>query len=136
MLGVGHTYSKNSNGQRRRIEVDTNKSEIDKLIKQTNKDNKMKFLADKYFNKITNNVIKASMNNKKEICFYFNYYDFLNNRLGKPHGLLNEFMYEMCYEYSKYVTKDCHGNVMTLKTLFGPTFKWEIKGKNMIIISW
>jgi len=25
---------------------------------------------------------------------------------------------------------------MTFKTLFGQNFKWELKGKNMMIISW
>ena len=74
--------------------------------------------------------------NKNEIKFYYNYYDFVNDRLGKPHGFLNEFMYEMCYEYSEYVTKDDHDNPMTFKTLFGQNFKWELKGKNMMIISW
>ena len=96
----------------------------------------MNFLANKYFNKISNAVIKASVNNKKEIHFFYNYYDFVNNRLGKPHGFLNEFMQEMSYEYSEYITKDDNNNPLTFKTLFGNDFKWEIKGKNMIIISW
>lgn len=135
MLGSGYMYAKNTNGQRRRIE-EPNKSEIDKLIKETARKSKINSLANKYFNKITNSVVKAATNSKNEIHFYYNYYDFVNNGLGKPHGFLNEFMSEMCYEYSEYVTKDCHGNAMTFKTLFGQNFKWELKGKNMMIISW
>ena len=135
MLGSGHMYAKNNNGQRRRID-EPNKSEIDKLIKENSRKNKINHLANKYFNKITNSVIKASTNGKSEIHFYYNYYDFVNDGLGKPHGFLNEFMSEMCYEYSEYITKDCNGNPMTFKTLFGHNFKWELKGKNMMIISW
>jgi hypothetical protein len=135
MLGSAHMYSKTSNGQRLRIDVPV-KSDIDKLIKENARKEKMNSLANKYFNKITNAVIKAASNNKNEIKFYYNYYDFVNDRLGKPHGFLNEFMYEMCYDYSEYVTKDEQGNPMTFKTLFGQNFKWELKGKNMMIISW
>lgn len=135
MLGSAHMYSKTSNGQRLRIDVPV-KSDVDKLIKENARKEKMNSLANKYFNKITNAVIKAASSNKNEIKFYYNYYDFVNDRLGKPHGFLNEFMYEMCYDYSEYVTKDEHGNPMTFKTLFGQNFKWELKGKNMMIISW
>lgn len=135
MLGFGYMYAKNTNGQRRRIE-EPNKNEIDKLIKDNFRKNKINSLANKYFNKISNSVVKAVSNGKNHIHFYYNYYDFINNRLGKPHGFLNEFMSEMCYEYSEYVTKDCHGNPMTFKSLFGENFKWELKGKNMMIISW
>lgn len=134
MLGSGYMYAKNTNGQRRRIE-ELNKSNIDK-IKESKRKNKINLLANKYFNKITNSIIKAITNGKNQIYFYYNYYDFVNNGLGKPLGFLNEFMYEMCYEYSKYVTKDCNGNPMTFKTLFGQNFKWELKLKNMMIISW
>ena len=140
MLGIGQTYSKTSTGQRRRIDIgdsdSSNKSEIDKLIKENARENKMIFLTNKYFNKITNAVIKANTLNKNEIHFYYNYYDFVNDGLGKPHGFLNQFMYEMCYEYSKYISKDNNGKPITFKTLFGHTFKWELKGKNMMIISW
>ena len=135
MLGSGYMYTKNSNSQRRRINL-PNKSEIDKLIKDTERKNKINLLADKYFNKIVNSIIKAITENKNKIHFYYNYYDFVNNRLGKPHGFLNEFMYEMCYEYSEYVSKDCHNNPITFKILFGQNFKWELCGKNMMIISW
>ena len=135
MLGSGYMYAKNSNGQRRRIE-EPNKRENNKLIKETYRNNKIYWLANKYFNNITNNVIKAATNGKNEINFYYNYYDFVNNGLGKPHGFLNEFMSEMCYEYSQYISNDCHGNPMTFKILFGQNFKWELKGKNMMIISW
>ena len=135
MLGSANLYAKTSNGQRRRIDVPM-VSDIDKLIKETQRESKINWLANKYFNKITNAVIKASTENRKEIKFYYNYYDFTNNGLGKPMGLLNEFMTEMCYAYSKYVTKDIYDNPMTFKTLFGPHFHWEIKGKNMMIITW
>lgn len=135
MLGSGYLYAKNGKGQRRRIE-EPYKSDIDKLIKESNKSNKMNYLAHKYFNKICNSVIKACTNSKNEIHFYYNYYDFVNNGLGKPHGFLNEFMSEMCYEYSNYITKDDNNNPMTFKTLFGENFKWELHGKNMMIISW
>ena len=135
MLGSGYMYSKNSNAQRRRIN-EPSKSEIDKLIKESERKNKINSLADKYFNKITNSIIKAITNDKKEIHFYYNYYDFVNNGIGKPHGFLHEFMSQMCYEYSEYATKDCHNNPMTFKTLFGQNFKWQLRGKNMMIISW
>jgi hypothetical protein len=134
MLGAAYMYSKNRNGQRRRIDESTQND--NKLTRQEYKNNKMNSLASKYFNKITNAVIKASSNGKNEIHFYYNYYDFVNNGLGKPHGFLNEFMSEMCYEYSLYVTKDDNDNPMTFKTLFGFNFKWELHGKNMMIISW
>ena len=140
MLGIGQTYSKTSTGQRRRIDIgdsdNSTKSEMDKLIKENARENKMTFLTNKYFNKITNAVIKANTLNKNEIHFYYNYYDFVNDGLGKPHGFLNQFMYEMCYEYSKYISKDSTGNPITFKTLFGYMFKWELKGKNMMVISW
>ena len=135
MLGSGVIYSKSSNGQRRRIET-PDEQEINKKNKEQHRKDKMNFLANKYFNKISNAVIKASVNNKNEIYFFYNYYDFVNNRLGRPHGFLNEFMQEMSYEYSEYITKDDNNNPLTFKTLFGNDFKWEIKGKNMIIISW
>lgn len=135
MLGSGHMYAKSHNSQRRRIDV-PDKSNIDKIIKENNREKKMNMLADKYFNKITNSIIKAIMKNSNVIYFNYNYYDFVNTGLGKPHGFLNEFMNEMCYDYSKYVTNDCNGNVLTFKTLFGANFKWDIKGKNMMIISW
>ena len=135
MLGSAHMYSKTSNGQRLRIDSPV-KSDVDKLIKENARKQKMNSLADKYFNKITNAVIKALSNDKNNIKFHYNYYDFVNDRLGKPHGFLNEFMYEMCYDYSEYVTIDEHGNPMTFKTLFGHNFKWELKGKNTMIISW
>lgn len=135
MLGIGYMYSKNTNGQRRRIE-EPNKNEIDKLIKENNRKSKINSLANKYFNKISDSVVKAASNGKNQIHFYYNYHDFVNNGLGKPHGFLNEFMSEMCYEYSEYVTKDCHDNPMTFKSLFGQNFRWELIGKNMMIISW
>ena len=45
-------------------------------------------------------------------------------------------MYEMCYELSPYVNKDYNSNIITFKTLFGENFRWELKGKNKMIISW
>ena len=135
MLGSANMYSKMNDGRRLRIEVPS-KSEIDQIIKECDRKNKMDGLADKYFNKIVNEVIKTIYKDKNKIIFYYNYYDFVNNKLGKPHGFLNEFMSEMCYEYSDYVKKDCQGNPMTFKTLFGYTFDWELRGKNMLIISW
>ena len=135
MLGSAKIYSKNSKGQRKRIDV-PEKGEIDKLIKENTRKTHMIFLSNKYFNKIVNCVIKEIYKNNNNVNFYFNYYDFVNNKLGKPLGFLNEFMSEMCYDYSEYVTKDCHGNPLTFKTLFGNNFKWEILGKNKINISW
>ena len=93
-------------------------------------------LTNKYFNKISNAVMKANAEDKKSINFYYNYYDFVNDRLGKPHGFLNEFMYEMCYTNSEFIQKDINENPITFKTLFGPMFHWQLHGKNMMIISW
>ena len=128
MLGSAIMYSKTKNGQRRKIDIDCkDKEDIKRLhmIKLTNK----------YFNKIVNEVIKCIFNNKKEISIYYNYYDLTNERIGKPKGLLNEWMHEMCYELSEYVYLDEHNNPMTFKTLFGYEFKWELIGKNKIIIT-
>jgi len=138
MLGCGHMFSKSYDTQRRRLDVSdvSNNKSTDKIIKEQYRKTKLTNLANKYFNKIVKAIIKANAENRKFIHFYYNYYDFVNNGLGKPHGFLNEFMYEMSYEYSEYVTKDEHGNPMTFKTLFGNDFKWELHGKNMMIISW
>ena len=76
MLGFGYMYAKNTNGQRRRIE-EPNKNEIDKLIKDNFRKNKINSLANKYFNKISNSVVKAVSNGKNHIHFYYNYYDFI-----------------------------------------------------------
>ena len=135
MLGSGQLYAKTGNGQRRRIETPI-VSEVDKLIKENKRKTHMTTLANKYFNKIANAVIKANSEDKKSIHFYYNYYDFVNDRLGKPPWFLNEFIYEMCYDNSEFITRDTNGNPITFKTLFGHTFKWELKGKNMMIISW
>ena len=70
MLGAAYMYSKNRNGQRRRIDESTQND--NKLTRQEYKNNKMNSLASKYFNKITNAVIKASSNGKNEIHFYYN----------------------------------------------------------------
>ena len=132
ILGQGILYSKTDNGQRRRINLEENNI-IDKIII---KNLKMNELKKKYFQKIIDSVINAIYKEKKSINFYYNYYDFTNKRIGKPHGLLNEFMYEMCYEYSVYCSKDSNDNILTFKTLFGENFKWELVGKNKMIISW
>lgn len=135
MLGSAYQSSKSNNSQRRRIEI-SNTSEIDNIIKESKRKTHMTFLANKYFNKISDEVCKAIYKNKNSINFYYNYYDFVNDGLGKPHGFLNEFMYNMCYEYSEYVSKDPSGNIITFKSIFGPHFRWELRGKNMMIISW
>ena len=135
MLGSGQLYSKSGNGQRRRIEEPSN-SDIDKILKEEKRKTHMNSLTYKYFRKISNAVIKANANERKSIHFYYNYYDFINVRLGRPHGFLNEFMYEMCYDNSEFITKDCNNNPITFKSLFGYSFHWELKGKNMMIISW
>ena len=135
MLDHDIMYSKNTNFQRRKLETPLI-SEIINTAKEHKRKTKMIMLANKYFNKITECVIKASTQNKNSINFYYNYYDFVNDRLGKPHGFLNEFMYEMCYDFSEFVTTDTNGNPMTFKTLFGSTFDWKLIGKNMIKISW
>ena len=135
MLGSGYMYSKSGNGQRQRIETPII-SVMDKLIKETSRKNKMIYLTNKYFPKIKNSVEKAIVNNRTEIHFYYNYYDFVNNGLGKPHGFLQEFMHEMCYDYSEFIPKDDSFNPITFKRLFGFNFKWELHGKNMMIISW
>lgn len=132
ILGQGILYSKTGNGQRRRIDVEEN-NVIDKIII---KNVKMNELKNKYFQKIVDSVIGAIYKEKNSINFYYNYYDFTNKRIGKPHGLLNEFMYEMCYEYSTYVNKDLNNNNITFKTLFGQNFKWQLFGKNKMVISW
>ena len=148
-------YAKSSSGQRRRIDLgDLNNetgtetftfnptklpnpvnisSPVDKIII---KNKKMNELKNKYLNKIVNTIIKAIYENKNNVAFYYNYYDLLNDRIGKPHGLLNEFLYEMSYEYSSYINNDQNGNPMTLRTLFGNNFRWELKGKNRVIFYW
>ena len=42
----------------------------------------------------------------------------------------------MCYDGSKFVTYDCHDNPMTLKSLFGYKFDWQIIDKDRMKISW
>ena len=135
MLGSGYIYAKTGNGQRRRIDLEET-APINALDKIIIKNKKMNDLKKKYFQKIINEVIKAVYKDKNKINFYYNYYDLINERIGKPHGLLNEFMYEMCYDLSVHVNKDCNNNIITFKTLFGDNFRWELKGKNKMIISW
>lgn len=129
-------YFKHCNNQKRRFYIPDNTEINSMLIKENKRKIHMTMLSNKYFNKIVNNINKAILNNKNSIIFYYNYYDFVNDKLGKPHGFLNEFMYEMCYDYSEFISKDINGNIITFKTLFGNNFKWELKGKNMMIITW
>ena len=138
MLGQGVVYAKRSNGQRLRLDLDSseknvNSSQLDKIIIRNKK---MNDLSLKYFNKIVNTVIQSIYLNKNSVDFYYNYYDLINDRIGKPHGLLNEFMYEMSYEYSEYNKIDENGNPITFKSLFGNNFKWTLKGKNKMILTW
>jgi hypothetical protein len=108
------------------------------LTKEDYRRIKIYSLKSKYFNKIVASVNKSILNNKTEVHFYYNYYDFINKSLGKPHGFVNEFMYEMSYEYSEFVkNNDSNGNnIVTFKTLFGNNFRWQLIGKNMIKINW
>jgi len=135
MLGQGVLYAKSNNSQRQRIDIESpvKVNVIDKLII---KNKKMNELSRKYFNKIIDCVIKAIQLDKNSVVFYYNYYDLINERIGKPHGLLNEFMYEMCYDFSNYLNKDINGNPMTFKTIFGDNFRWEMRGKNNILLLW
>ena len=118
--------------QRRKLESLQNSS----LTKDERRKLKMNQLKDKYFSKIVNTIIKANQNGKKKFKIFYNYYDLINDGLGKPHGLLNEFMMEMSYIYSEYSYKDNENNIVTFKTLFGEKFTWKLFGKNMMIISW
>ncbi len=129
MCNTTTTYHKNK--KHCSIEDDINNNS-----KEEKRDKKFQFLSQKYFNKISDKIIKAQSNSKSSIFFHYNYYDFVNDHLGKPHGLLNEFMYEMCYSYSKHVMKDTNSNSITFKSLFGEKFNWQLRGKNMMIISW
>ena len=118
--------------QRRKLESLQHSS----LTKDERRKLKMNQLKDKYFSKIVNTVVKANQNCKKECRIFYNYYDLINDGLGKPHGLLNEFMMEMSYLYSEYACKNPDGGIITFKTLFGEKFNWKLYGKNMMIISW
>ena len=135
MLGSATIYAKSNNSQRRRIDTPM-KNDVDKLIKENKRKIHMTSLANKYFNKITEAVIKSISQGNTSINFYYNYYDFVNERLGKPQGFLNDFMDERGYLNSEFMTNDCNGNPMTFKTLFGANFNWEFKGKNKMIITW
>lgn len=131
-----NTYiATNSNSQRRKLEQPRENEKV-KIEKEIRRHQKMTTLTNKYFQKIVNEVNKANQKGKKSIKFYFNYYDFINEGLGKPLGFLNEFMYEMSYIYSIYVPRDTNGNSITFKTLFGEGFKWNIIGKKVIELSW
>lgn len=154
-LGAGVMNAKNNTSQRRRINLDNemnHEKKTNDYIKSVHREKLVKKNIDKYFNKIVNSVIKAIYQDRKSIIFSYNYNDFLNRcifydeqsegkikktiNLGHPHSFLNEIMYEMCYDGSKFVTYDCHDNPMTLKSLFGYKFDWQIIDKNRMKISW
>ena len=141
MLGSGNAIPKKNNSRKQKIGIpghpefslqNNQNSEMDKLIKETARKNMIKNLIDKYYNKIYLCIISAIEKNQKEANFYYNYYDFVNNKMGHPHLIVNEILYEMCYEFSEYKIYDFQQNVITLKKLFGDSFKWTLYGKNMI----
>ena len=132
MLGSGYINSKSNNSQRQRIQIDSS-NELNKKLKRTIF---IKNLIYKYFNKICDQIIKDIYKGKNKTLFYFNYYDFTNEKMGHPQLIMNEILYEMTYEFSEYVNKDEHNNIITLKTLFGNNFKFNLKGKNLMIFEW
>jgi len=132
MLGSGYINSKSNNTQRQRIQIDSS-NELNKKLKRTIF---IKNLIYKYFNKICDQIIKDIYKGKNKTLFYFNYYDFINEKMGHPQLIMNEILYEMTYEFSEYVNKDEHNNIITLKTLFGNNFKFNLKGKNLMIFEW
>ena len=134
MLGVGYINPKSNNSQRQRIDIFLNNLDING--KETKKKILIQSLINKYFNKICNHVVKEISLNKNKTIFYFNYYDFVNDKLGHPQSIMTQLLYEMCYEYSEFVSKDQHDNIITLKTIFGQNFKFTIKGKNLLILEW
>ena len=148
MLGTGNAISdsiaKKNNSRKQRIGTPgnpenpgiNNNSEMDKLIKETARKNMIKGLIDKYYNKIYLNILSAISNKQRESDFYYNYYDFINKKMGHPHLIVNEILYEMCYEFSEYKIYDNQQNVITLKKLFGDSLKWTLYGKNKIKFEW
>ena len=149
MLGTGNTISdsiaKKNNSRKQRIGIPgipgniesiNNNSEMDKLIKEVARKNMIKSLIDKYYNKIYLCILSAIAKKQKEIDFYYNYYDFVNKKMGHPHLIVNEILYEMCYEFSEYKIYDAQQNIITLKILFGNSFKWTLYGKNKIKFEW
>lgn len=149
MLGSGDaissSVSKRNNSRKQRIGVPGNpessiinnsNSEMDKLVKEAARKNMIKNLIDKYYNKIVQCILNAIHKQCKEADFYYNYYDFVNKKMGHPHLIVNEILYEMSYEFSEYKTYDHEGNTMTLKTLFGNSLKWTLYGKNKVKFEW
>ena len=131
MLGTTSVqYYYNKNVQRQKMDSSNLED------KERKKREKMTFLINKYFNKITQTVLKEIHKNKNKAVFYFNYYDFLNDKLGHPQLLMKQLMYELSYEYSEFPCYDEHGNTITLKTLFGNSLTFELKGKNSVVIKW
>lgn len=133
MLGIGFITPTNNKSQRQRISLENS---TDQLSKEEKRKNLFQTLIYKYFNKISNFIIKEISKNKNSATFYFNYYDFLNDKLGHPQLIMQQILYEMCYEYSEFIGKDQHNNPITLKTLFGQNFKFTVKGKNLVIFEW
>ncbi len=106
------------------------------ITKEEKKHNHMTLLQKKYFNKICEKINKAREKNQNTTHFYFNYYDFVNDKLGKPLGFLNEFLREMSYDYSRFVNYDDNNEPITFKRLYGYSFDWQVRGRNLIIFSW
>ena len=127
--------SKSHDSRRRRVHIEP-QQELNRLIKENKRNQFIKVLINKYFNKICNRIINENAKGKSETMFFFNYYDFINQGLGHPALIMNEIVYEMCYEHSEYVSLNQHGNVMTLKTLFGNNFNFQMKGKNCMLFKW
>ncbi len=133
MLGIGYIEPSNNKSQRQKISLDNSNVEI---TKEEKRKNFLQILINKYFNKIYNFIIKEIGKNKKSAIFYFNYYDFLNDKLGHPQLIMQQILYEMCYEYSEFIGKDEYKNPITLKTLFGQNLKFTVKGKNSVLFQW
>jgi hypothetical protein len=131
-------YCSKGQRQRQKLDIDTLTQTLNSthLTKDEKRSIKMIKLEKKYFLKIVNHINKAISNNKKKIVFFYNYYDFVNDRIGKPHGLLNEFLQEMCYDYSQFIKKDDNDIPITFKSLFGVNFNWKIFGRDSIELSW
>lgn len=127
-------YISTNIGRRMKISEDNEYNKKKKLSKDEIKKKKMNTLINKYYDKIINEVNNNKNKNLNEIKFYYNYYDFLNDRIGKPKGLFNEMMQEMCYEYSEYRKINEKGEILTLKNIFGNNFSWEHVDKNKILI--
>lgn len=112
-----------------------NRQKIDSIssikTKEELRNNLKKNLISKYFTKIIEDIKKDISKGNNKCTFYYNYYDFTNKKMGHPHLIVNEILYEMTYEYSEFIQ-----DKITLKSLFGNNFKWSLKSKNIIIFEW